>query len=123
MAGDWMFMFHAMAHLVYDHQGGRRGGDKIFSPNMAMLMAQHPLGPGKFGFRSMFSLEPATIGDSGYPLLLQTGETADGSNPLIDRQHPLDLLMELALTYSHPVSADRACPRASRIHAQFFRHG
>jgi hypothetical protein len=33
----------------------------------------------------MFSLEPATIGRSGYPLLLQTGETANGEDPLIDR--------------------------------------
>jgi hypothetical protein len=48
----------------------------------------------------MMSLEPATIGKEGYPLLLQTGETADGVHPLIDRQHPHDLFMELALSYS-----------------------
>src|SRR4030095_16996645 len=48
----------------------------------------------------MLSLEPATIGKEGYPLLLQTGETADGVTPLIDRQHPHDLFMELAATYS-----------------------
>jgi hypothetical protein len=48
----------------------------------------------------MLSLEPATIGKSGYPLLLQTGETADGATPLIDRQHPHDLFMELAASYS-----------------------
>jgi hypothetical protein len=51
----------------------------------------------------MLTLEPATIGKSGYPLLLQTGETADGKTPLIDRQHPHDLFMELAATYSVPV--------------------
>src|SRR5207253_5433637 len=34
------------------------------------------------------------------PILLQTGETADGKTPLIDRQHPHDLFMELATTYS-----------------------
>jgi hypothetical protein len=48
----------------------------------------------------MFSLEPSTIGKQGYPLLLQTGETADGVTPLIDRQHPHDLFMELAGSYS-----------------------
>jgi hypothetical protein len=48
----------------------------------------------------MLSLEPATIGKDGYPLLLQTGETADGRTPLVDRQHPHDFLMELAGTYS-----------------------
>ena len=42
---------------------------------------------------SMMSIEPSTIGKEGYPLLLQTGETADGRTPLIDRQHPHDLFM------------------------------
>jgi hypothetical protein len=51
----------------------------------------------------MVSLEPL-MGKEGYPLLLQTGETADGINPLIDRQHPHDLFMELATTYSVPLS-------------------
>ena len=100
MAGDWMLMFHGFAFGVYDYQGGHRGDRKFFSPNMFMGMAEHPLGPGTFGIRSMMSLEPATIGQSGYPELLQTGETADGKTPLIDRQHPHDLFMELAASYS-----------------------
>jgi hypothetical protein len=37
---------------------------------------------------------------AGYPLLLQTGETADGRTPLIDHQHPHDLFMELAMSLS-----------------------
>jgi len=100
MPGDWMLMFHGSAYGVYDYQSGHRGDRKFFSPNMAMGMAQHPLGPGTFGLRTMLTLEPATIGRTGYPLLLQTGETADGKTPLIDRQHPHDLFMELAATYS-----------------------
>ena len=100
MLNDWMFMFHGFADAVYDYQGGDRGDRKFFSPNMAMGMAQHPLGPGTFGFRTMLSLEPATIGENGYPELLQSGETANGRTPLIDRQHPHDLFMELAATYS-----------------------
>jgi hypothetical protein len=67
---------------------------------MGMAMARRQLGPGSLGLRSMLSIEPATIGKEGYPLLLQTGETADGRTPLIDRQHPHDLFMELAGTYS-----------------------
>ena len=100
MHGAWMAMLHASADIVYDNQGGPRGDDKIFSENMVMGMAQRPLGPGTFGLRSMFSFEPATIGKEGYPLLLQTGETADGHTPLVDRQHPHDLFLELAGTYS-----------------------
>ena len=100
MADDWMLMFHGFAFGVYDNQGGPRGDQKFFSPNMLMGMAEHPLGRGTFGIRTMLSLEPATIGKSGYPELLQTGETADGKTPLIDRQHPHDLFMELAASYS-----------------------
>jgi hypothetical protein len=103
MPGDWMLMFHGSAYGIYDYQGGHRGDRKFFSPNMVMGMAQHPLGPGIFGLRTMLTLEPATIGRTGYPLLLQTGETADGKTPLIDRQHPHDLFMELAATYSVPL--------------------
>ncbi len=100
MKGAWMLMLHGMSDVVFDHQGGARGDEKAFSSNMLMGMAQRPLGPGRLGLRAMISLEPATIGKEGYPLLLQTGETANGRNRLIDRQHPHDLFMELAATYS-----------------------
>ncbi len=103
MYNDWMFMLHGFAFGVYDDQGGKRGDRKFISPNMLMGMADHPLGSGLFGLRSMLTLEPATIGRTGYPELLQTGETADGKTPLIDRQHPHDLFMELAATYSLPL--------------------
>ena len=100
MRGAWMVMLHGFADGVYDAQGGPRGDTRGFSNNMGMALAQRPLGPGTLGLRTMLSLEPATIGKEGYPLLLQTGETADGKTPLIDRQHPHDLFMELAAAYS-----------------------
>jgi hypothetical protein len=53
----------------------------------------------------MLSPEPF-MGRRGYPLLLQTGETANGVTPLIDRQHPHDLFMELSGTYAHKFSPD-----------------
>jgi hypothetical protein len=43
------------------------------------------------------------MGKGGYPLLLASGETADGRTPLIDRQHPHDVFMELSASYSHPL--------------------
>jgi hypothetical protein len=100
MQGKWMLMLHGFGDLVYDHQGGPRGDEKVFSDNMVMGMGQRKIGPGKLGLRAMLSAEPSTIGKDGYPLLLQTGETADGSTHLIDRQHPHDLFMELAGSYS-----------------------
>ena len=101
-AGGWTGMVHGYANLVYDHQGGPRGDDKTFSESMLMVMAQHPAGPGTLTLRTMLSLDPP-MGKDGYPLLLQTGETANGVTPLIDRQHPHDLFMELAGAYSLPI--------------------
>ena len=50
----------------------------------------------------------------GYPLLFQTGETADGFTPLVDRQHPHDFLMELAAVYSVPLGATSSVFRLLR---------
>jgi hypothetical protein len=102
MAGEWMTMLHGYADLVYDDQGGPRGDEKVFVPSMLMLMGQRSLGPGTWGLRSMISLDPL-MGSTGYPLLFQTGETGDGVEPLVDRQHPHDFFMELATTYSVPL--------------------
>lgn len=99
MRGAWMSMIHGFADAIYDHQGGPRGDTKTFSTSMLMLMARRELGDGALGLRFMASTDPL-MGKSGYPLLFQTGETANGRDPLIDRQHPHDLLMEAAVTYS-----------------------
>ena len=103
--GDWMIMSHALINGVYDRQGGPRGGDKTFAGGMLMGMAERPLGDGTLGFRAMLSPDPF-MGPSGYPLLFATGETADGRTPLVDRQHPHDLFMELAGSYSRNLSAN-----------------
>lgn len=101
----WSTMLHGYITGVFDHQGGPRGGEKTFSESMLMGMAQKRLGIGTLTLRTMLSLDPL-MGRSGYPLLLQTGETANGVTPLIDRQHPHDLFMELAAIYSVPVGQD-----------------
>ena len=98
--GAWSLMAHGFAMAVGDEQGGPRGDDKVYGASMLMGMATRPVGPGRLGLRSMVSLDPVTIGKEGYPLLLQTGETADGRTHLVDRQHPHDLFMELATTFS-----------------------
>jgi hypothetical protein len=100
-------MIHGYAFGIYDQQGGPRGADKTFMSSMAMGLAERPLAGGTFGLRGMASLDPA-MGARGYPLLLQTGETADDRTPLVDRQHPHDLIMELATTYSRPIGEGSA---------------
>jgi len=103
--GNWMLMGHALINGVYDHQGGPRGGDKAFAGGMLMGMAQRQLGDGTLGFRAMVSPDPF-MGPRGYPLLFASGESADGRTTLIDRQHPHELFMELAGSYSYNLSAN-----------------
>ncbi|MEO6247195.1 MAG: hypothetical protein ABIO85_01245 [Sphingomicrobium sp.] len=101
-AGQWMLMLHGSLNLVADTQGGPRGDDKVFVSGMLMGMAQRPLGKGTLQFKAMLSPDPL-MGKAGYPLLLASGETADGTTRLIDRQHPHDLFMELSASVSQPI--------------------
>jgi hypothetical protein len=72
-----------------------------------MLMLMRPVGSGMLHLHGMASLEPATIGAHGYPLLLQTGESYKGQ-PLHDRQHPHDFIMELAAMFQQPIAKNLA---------------
>jgi hypothetical protein len=108
MADEWLFMSHGFLMAIFDDQGGPRGGTKFVSENMFMFTAQRDFGDSTFALRNMISIEPATIGCKGYPLLLQTGETCNGVTPLIDRQHPHDFLMELAAVYTYRFSAEHS---------------
>ncbi len=71
--GKWSLMFHANVFVLDEQQSSPRGGDKFFSTNWFMGMAQRPLGPGVFAARAMLSLEPATVTGRQYPLLFQQG--------------------------------------------------
>ena len=102
MKGEWMLMLHGNAFVNDTQQTGPRGGDKLFSTNWLMPMAQRELGPGQLTVRAMFSLEPATVTGRRYPLLFQQGETAFGL-PIVDGQHPHDFFMELAALYDLPL--------------------
>lgn len=103
-SGAWSGMAHGQILVVADHQSGPRGDDTVFSESMAMITAQHGAGPGTLTLKAMASLDPA-MGARGYPLLLQTGETADGIAPLVDRQHPHNLLMELGAVWQVPLGS------------------
>jgi hypothetical protein len=102
MSGGWTLMAHGVVNLVYDHQSSPRGDDKAFASGMLMGMARRPLGNGTLQFRAMVSPEPL-MGKRGYPLLLASGETANGRDRLIDRQHPHDLFMELSASVSQNI--------------------
>jgi len=110
--GNWAFMFHANAFLVDTQQSGPRGRSKLFSGNWVMPMFVRTSGSNTVTFRTMLSLEPATVSQRRYPLLFQTGETAFGRG-IVDGQHPHELIMELAARYDH----------AFNDKTQFFAYG
>ncbi|HEX6189043.1 MAG TPA: hypothetical protein VFZ40_13275 [Pyrinomonadaceae bacterium] len=99
---DWLLMLHYNAFVGVNAQGGPRGVTKFESANWLMPMAFRKLGRGTLQLRGMFSAEPFTFPPGGSPLLFQTGETYKGQ-PIIDRQHPHDLFMELSAQYTHPL--------------------
>jgi len=68
-----------------------------------MGMASRKAGSGRLTLTGMFSLDPLTAGEAGYREIFQVGEALDG-RPLIDRQHPHDLFMQLAAGWRVPVS-------------------
>src|SRR5207245_1205314 len=91
----WQFMQDGVLFGVFNRQGGPRGGAEFRAPNWWMGMATRTVGSSRLTFNAMFSLDPATVGTSGYADLFQVGEALNG-RPLIDRQHPHDLFMQLA---------------------------
>lgn len=101
-ARDWNLLWMGQAFLVATQQSGPRGKDKFYSSNWGMLGAVRKLGRGSVMLRSMVSLDPLTVTKRQYPLLFQTGESAFGM-PIVDGQHPHDLLMELSAQYAYPL--------------------
>jgi hypothetical protein len=105
--GPFDLMGHFNAFGGVDYQSSPQGSSQPLSANWFMGMATTSVAGGELKFRSMLSLEPFTMPKDGYPLLGQTGESYNGQ-PLIDRQHPHDLFMEVAAMYTRPVGSDFA---------------
>jgi len=112
MRGRDQLMFHGMIYPRYTRIGSRRdvsaagvgGRSRVDAPSMFMFMYAHPLDKrevprSQLGLLTMFSLDPILERSYGYPLLFQSGESFRGQ-PIHDRQHPHDLVDELAATYS-----------------------
>jgi hypothetical protein len=99
----WTLMQDGVVHGLFNHQGGPRGGDEFKVPNWWMGMASRKAGKGDLTLTAMLSLDPATVGKSGYREIFQVGEALDGK-PLIDHQHPHDFFMQLAAVWRVPLN-------------------
>jgi hypothetical protein len=111
-----MWMFMGTAFLRYTDVGsnrdvsiaGKGGRSRVDAPTMFMAMYSHSIGEkAQLGFRSMLSLDPIIERGYGYPLLYQSGEVYRGQ-PIHDRQHPHDLISELAVTWSYKFNDKRS---------------
>jgi hypothetical protein len=100
----WSFMQDGVVFGLFNHQAGPRGGDEFRVPNWWMGMATKKTGRSQLTLTSMLSLDPATVGKRGYREIFQVGEAVDGE-PLIDRQHPHDLFMQLGAVWRTPLTA------------------
>lgn len=102
-SSTWTVMQDGVVFVVYNNQGGPRGGDEVIVPNWWMGMWSRKVGSSSLTISTMFSLDAATVGKRGYREIFQVGEAVDGE-PLIDRQHPHDLFMQLAGIWRTPLN-------------------
>jgi hypothetical protein len=106
--GAWNLMLHGFANLQVLYEPGdihRTGGfdaSQVGSVNWGMLQARRHSGGGRVGLRATGSIELWTVPGCGALNLLATGEMCEGDS-IHDRQHPHDLLMELAGDYDRPL--------------------
>ena len=122
-------MAHGFVNAIYDQQTGPRGDDKTFTESMFMLMAQPAGRSGNARPARQCSRSTRRMGKSGYPLLFETGETADGNDasgrppaparPLhgaVDASYSLQLGDDGA-AFVYAGLAGRAGARAASLHA------
>ncbi len=105
-SAGWQWAVEATAFGGYNYQYRKfRDFDEVESQNWLMGTLSKSFGSSsRLRIDGMFSFEPFTLRDIGSPQVFQTGETFNGG-PLIDYQHPHDLIMNLGAEYSRSVGA------------------
>jgi hypothetical protein len=102
----WQWSIEGRVFAGYNYQ--RReftDFDEVESQNWLMTALSRTFSGGAgFQLLGMFSLEPWTLRDIGSPQVFQTGETFQNA-PLVDYQHPHDLIMNLGGSFTQPIGA------------------
>jgi hypothetical protein len=99
----WHLMQDAVLFGTFNRQGSPRGETEFKAQNWWMGVWSRQLSRGNLQLNAMLSLDPATVGRRGYSEIFQVGEAVD-DRPLIDRQHPHDLVMQLAAVWRRPLT-------------------
>src|SRR4051812_5861002 len=97
--GSWSWTADGNAFFGWNKQQRKYADFSAWeSQNWLMLAGDRRTGPGALSIQGMLSLEPFTLHDIGSPQLFQTGESFQ-QTPLVNYQHPHDLIMALGGTY------------------------
>jgi hypothetical protein len=114
-AWTWSWDANAFAGLNYQR---RKFTDfeEIESQNWLMGSGERTLGPNRLRLHSMLSFEPFTVQPLGSPQVFQTGETFEEA-PLIDYQHPHDLIMDLGAGWARSTARGRIFAELSAVGA------
>jgi hypothetical protein len=99
---QWSLMFDGVVFATFNRQGGRRGETQFISQNWFMAMGTRRLPRGTLTLSGGISGEPLTVGKAGYSEIFQVGE-AYRNLQVTDRQHPHDLVMQLAAAWRVPI--------------------
>ena len=99
---SWTWSTDANVFFGYNYQERKANAADFTaweSQNWFMLDGSRAAGPGRLTLQGMISLEAFTLDRPwGSPQLFQTGESKDRT-PLVNYQHPHDLLMNLGARY------------------------
>lgn len=102
-APDWRWISDANAFFGFNYQHRKfRDFSTWESQNWLMAGAERRSATDRARISAMLSFEPFTLHDIGSPQVFQTGETFQNA-PLIDYQHPHDLVMGLGGDYQRAV--------------------
>ncbi len=102
----WQWGVEANVFAGYNYQYRKfTDFDEVESQNWLMTtLAKSFSSASHLRIDAMFSFEPFTLRDIGSPQVFQTGETFNGA-PLVDYQHPHDLIMNLGAEFSRSIGA------------------
>lgn len=99
----WLWTTDVNVFFGFNHQQRKfRDFSTWESQNWISGVGQRAVSGGTLTVSSMLSLEALTLRDIGSPQVFQTGETFLTA-PLIDYQHPHDLVMGLGVLYRRPL--------------------
>lgn len=102
-ATPWQWGVSGSAFVGYNYQLREfTDFDEFESQNWLMTSGAGTFGASRVRLTGMLSFEPFTLRDIGSPQVFQTGETYNGA-PLIDYQHPHDLIMNLGGDYTRAI--------------------